>query len=285
MKGGVGKTTIAVGLALHLAARADVKVLMIDLDPQSNSSFWICGDVALANLIEGGRTIDAYLEDFFVYQQDIDLAPYVHQVDRGFVRGRNISIIPASPELRIAEREALYFLSNNQPNLQATERIAGIKFVNAVRALRARFDYIIVDTAPGISPLSEAILRACDLVIVPTVPDYISNLGLEAFCRSIWWNGESRTKPRAPWVLANMVRESPHHRVMLREMRAEAGAPDAGFRMFRVEFPNSIAIEEGGGLVGTEDSETQALFDAQAGLLFEQLVLEIDEQVLTPTRA
>lgn len=275
MKGGVGKTTIAVGLALTISAQAGASVLLIDLDPQSNSSFWVCGDEFLADLIEAGRTIDAYLEERLIYQRDSHLADFVHRAKPHLSEGRNLSVIPASPELRLAERELLYFLSLRHRSLRDAEKDAGDRFLKEVNALRGSFDVIIVDTAPGISPLSEAVLRESDMVVVPTIPDYVSNLGLEAFCRSIWWAGDPKLPQRPPWVLANMVRPTAHHRVMLREMRAEAESPDAGFRMFEVAFPNSIAIEEGGGLIGSGDQESPALFDPQVTDLFNQLVHEI----------
>ena len=77
MKGGVGKTTVAVALAHEFAKGVDgaqARVLLVDLDAQANASFWVLGDEKLTNLIQQGKTIDAYLEDAIVFNENVALA-------------------------------------------------------------------------------------------------------------------------------------------------------------------------------------------------------------------
>lgn len=277
MKGGVGKTTVTVGLAMTCAAAAlgggKAKVLVIDLDAQANASFWLCGDDLLAELIETGRTIEAYLEDVFIYGQKRRLAEFVRPSDGS---GPIVAAIASSPELRLVEREIFHFLSDQRKSFKEVERHITEVLSREIEALRQQFDYILFDTAPGISPVTEAALRASDLVIVPTIPDFISNLGLEAFCRSVWWTDRGGASQRPPWVLANMVRDSAHHRAMLEEMRSEAAAEDGGFKMFGVEIPNLPAIEEAGGLVGSPGQAGSRSFDPRVRPYLEQLLAEAD---------
>jgi cellulose biosynthesis protein BcsQ len=284
MKGGVGKTTIAIALAqqfakgVRTADDAPVKsarVLVVDLDAQANASFWLCGDRALTQRIEQGMTIDAFLEDAVVFEKARSLADFVFAPAAAAGVGGAISVIPASPELRIVERELINFLSRRTRSLREVERVVADLFRRELATLREAFDVILFDSAPGISALTEAALRASDIVIVPTVPDFISNLGLEAFCKSIWWaNIEGDALQKTPWVVANMVKESAHHRAMLEAMRAEAAAEDGGFRMFAIEIPDMLWIEEAAASVNGESAHA---FAADALGLYSRLAAEVVE--------
>lgn len=174
------------------------------------------------------------------------------------------------------EREMIYFLSENRRNLKEVETLIGDLLRAELNEIKHDFDFIVFDSAPGISALTEAALRASDVVVVPTVPDYISNLGLEAFCRSVWWTDAAETD-RAPWVVANMVKESQHHRVMLGEMRAEAASDNGGFRMFSAEIPSLCAIEEAACRVRSGARGGATLFHPEAAAPFRALAAEVLE--------
>lgn len=51
--------------------------------------------------------------------------------------------------------------------------------------LAAIYDYILFDCAPGISPMTEIAVRGADLVLVTSIPDYLSTYGLDAFVQTI----------------------------------------------------------------------------------------------------
>lgn len=261
MKGGVGKTTIAVSLAREFAKRGSgAKVLVIDLDAQANASFWLCGDEALTSLIERGKTIDAFLEDSIVFGKTVALKDHVYALPQNGERG-GVSVIPSSPELRLVEREMIVFLSRRRRNLLEVERVVSDLLNEQLAELVTAYDYIVFDSAPGISALTEAALRSSDVIVVPTVPDFISNLGLEAFCKTVCWSLKKGEQDRKrPWVVANMVKDSPHQQMMLREMRAEAETPEGGFNMFKIEIPNELWIEEAAAAGPTLPARDNTLF-------------------------
>lgn len=269
MKGGVGKTTIAVALANEFAKGIDgqdrARVLLVDLDAQANASFWLCGDAALTELIEQGKTIDAFLEDSIVFNKTRALKDFVCASDGG------LFVIPASPELRIIEREIISFLSRRKRNLLEVERVVAELFTAQLRELKEGYDVIVFDCAPGISALTEAALRSADIIIVPTIPDFISNLGLEAFCKTVVYSNKERTK-KIPWVVANMVKGSVHHRAMLQEMRVEAADDDGGFKMFAIEIPDMPWLEE-----ATTGGTGGRAFAADASGSFSRLAAEVIE--------
>jgi cellulose biosynthesis protein BcsQ len=275
MKGGVGKTTISVALAQALAsghgARRGAKVLVIDLDAQANASFWLCGHNALTAHIEQGKTIDTFLEDAIVFGKSVALKDIAHPAkavsDRLFVA-------PSSPNLRIVERELIVFLSRRHRNLLEVERVVSDLLEQQLKQLREAYDVIIFDTAPGISALTEAAVRQSHVVIVPTVPDYVSNLGLLSFCRTVSWssNDVANVTKRLPWVVANKVKTSRHHQLMLQQMRAEAAGAQHEFNLFRTEIPRSERIDE---IASDLDMDGKLAFDSEGAEVFSALAAEV----------
>ena len=277
MKGGVGKTTISVALAQAIASglgkHGPSKVLVVDLDAQANASFWLCGHAGLTALIEKGKAIDSFLEDAIVFGRSVALQEIAHPAK---ALSDRLFIVPSSPHLRIVERELIVFLSRRHRNLLEVERVASDLLEQQLEQLRSMYDFIIFDTAPGISALTEAALRQSHMVIVPTVPDYVSNLGLLSFCRSVSWSAKDSTDAtkRLPWVVVNKVRNTAHHQRMLRQMRAEAAGADREFNMFKTEVPNSSQIDE---IASDLDMDGKLGFDAAGAEVFSKLASELDE--------
>jgi cellulose biosynthesis protein BcsQ len=271
MKGGVGKTTISVALAQAMAKGRGAKVLVVDLDAQANASFWLCGHHALTEAIEQGKTIDAFLEDSIVFGRPATLREMVRPAK---ALPDHLFVAPSSPNLRIVERELIVFLSRRQRNLLEVERVVSDLLEQQLAELRSTYDVIIFDTAPGISALTEAALRASHIVMIPTVPDFISNLGLLSFCRSVSWshNDVANAAKRTPWVVANKVRTTRHHQSMLKQMRAEAGVSESEFKMFRTEVPNSARIEE---TASDLDADGVLALSAEEAVLFSALAAEV----------
>ena len=275
MKGGVGKTTVSVALAQALAtgsgASPGAKVLVIDLDAQANASFWLCGQANLQAHIESSKTIDTFLEDAIVFGKSASLTDNLRPAkalsDRLFV-------VPSSPHLRLIERELIVFLSRRHRNLLEVERVVSDLLEQQLQHLRTLYDVIIFDTAPGISALTEAALRLSQVVMVPTVPDYVSNLGLLSFCRTVSWssNDPATATKRVPWVIVNKVKQTKHHQLMLQEMRAASSGADREFNMFRTEIPSSPRIDE---IASGLDMDGELGFDSKGAEIFSALAAEV----------
>jgi cellulose biosynthesis protein BcsQ len=120
-----------------------------------------------------------------------------------------------------------------------------------LKTLRNRFDFIIFDCAPGISLLTEAAIRAADMLILPTVPDYLSILALDVFLDNAWnqASANGRNLPRrAPFVLITRKRNIGAHNKGAKRLRELAQKPGIGFKLLETvipEHPNvPIAIEK-----------------------------------------
>lgn len=248
-KGGVGKTTTVVSLAEALAAdNPKASILVIDLDPQASASVCLAGDELLAKMITEGRTIDAFLARRLLEHASSALAPKIRQaMSRTTHKGEqlNISFLPCGLHLRLVEREIIIRLTDNKYNFRAIEAKTWKLFEQEFMPLRFAYDYVILDCPPGISPLTEVGIRASDLVIVPTIPDFISVFGLNGFFQIIWkdQNG-SLPKPKLlPHVLVTRWQKNvKQHQETLEQLEFEANAKDAGICLLNTKVQQAAAL-------------------------------------------
>lgn len=150
-KGGVGKTTTSVNLAASLA-RLNKKILLIDLDPQGNST------VALG--------VDKDNMDLSIYDlllQDANPLDVILDLEQ-----ENLFLIGANGDLTAAE-----------VGLQDAGK--GPEFLrNSLDKIRADFDAIIIDCPPTLNMLTVNALVAADGILVPVQCEYFALEGLSA---------------------------------------------------------------------------------------------------------
>src|SRR5262249_20839673 len=157
-------------------------ILVIDVDTQASASYCLVGD-RIREIIREGKTIDTFLRLSLLEQNAPPFAQHIKRAvsnTKARNRAANISLLASSTDLRVSEREILRHLANAGETLDGVE----IRIQNTLKlqlqTLDDEFGYIIVDCAPGISPFTAAAIGLADLVIVPMIPDFLSNLGLES---------------------------------------------------------------------------------------------------------
>ncbi|NJM33672.1 MAG: AAA family ATPase [Rhodomicrobium sp.] len=242
MKGGVGKTTLCVSLAEGLAY-LEKHVLVIDLDAQINCSQVLWGTRA-GEPWKSGENIHKYLHDL-IGATGVDSFPYIRRhIILNASRKGAVSLFSGSPMLFSFEREMLSKFQNGIRQLE-------ILYQKAIDRLYRReadnFDYIIFDCPPGISLLAEAALKKSSLIIVPTAPNFLSTMGIQAFSDFL----QNQTSAR-PWVFINQVNTSARTMARFRrEIENEVKRPDPRFRMLRnyykqlVEFQRALERYDG----------------------------------------
>jgi chromosome partitioning protein len=149
-KGGVGKTTTAINLGAYLANYGQ-RVLLVDLDPQSNATSCLKID---KHAVKGGT-----------YEVVIDSSPV-----SGFILHNyrlKLSLLPASPALAGGEVELVNLLARESQLKKGLEPIAD------------RYDYILIDCPPSLGLLTlNGLVAARDGVLIPVQCEYLALEGL-----------------------------------------------------------------------------------------------------------
>lgn len=148
LKGGVGKSTLAVNLAWASAVLSGRKTLLWDLDAQAAATFILGHD-------GDGTKAEA------VIRKDLDPARLVCPTA---IPG--LSLLPADASLRD--------LDVTFRDLDKKKRLAKL-----AEDLAGPYDCMIIDCPPGLTDTSDQILRAADLVVVPVIPSALSRRALD----------------------------------------------------------------------------------------------------------
>lgn len=168
MKGGVGKTTLAVGLAWELAKKRHV--LLVDIDPQFNATQWVVSaDTYLAWLKNKHTVLNVFQPQSSAASVSVKpteattLIPVKHG-------GRTLHVLPSALELM---------------KLDAAPRGTENRLRVFLDKVRSRFDYILIDCPPTASLFSYSAFLASDAYLVPVKPDPLSVLGLPLLSRAM----------------------------------------------------------------------------------------------------
>lgn len=168
MKGGVGKTTLAVNLGWNLARRKKKQVAIVDLDPQFNASQYIM-DYQLwdAHRTKNGTIADILLES-----------------DRGHKRlekgsGKWFFERLFTVEKSREGRAGLWLLPSELRLAKAVKNPQGVEYrlYRWMENWEGYVDYAFIDCAPGDTVLTATALMASDYVLVPIKPDRFSIVG------------------------------------------------------------------------------------------------------------
>jgi chromosome partitioning protein len=159
-KGGVGKSSITCNLAA-ISAQQGARTLVIDLDPQANSTHYLLGEGLLGEEAPQPETIAGYFSQTLSFNltpkkplEFVTATPY-----------ENLSVIAADAELESIEQK-----------LESRHKV--YKLRDLLNKLDKDFDEIFIDTAPALNFYTMSALIAADSVLIPFDCDAFSRQAL-----------------------------------------------------------------------------------------------------------
>lgn len=178
MKGGVGKTTLSIGIADYLSEEGK-SVLLIDADPQFNST------QALLDEYKSKGYEDVDNESNYYSEKILPQEKTIYRLFKTQINMMHSYTSPKSDEVIINLKENLDILCGDL-NLVLVNKVSDYTFIKRIRnfiydnKLDEKYQYIIIDCPPTLTIYTDSALMASDYYLIPNRIDRYSIVGIDS---------------------------------------------------------------------------------------------------------
>jgi chromosome partitioning protein len=176
LKGGVGKTTMTVAMAEILAGNLNKRVLVIDLDPQTNSTIMLIGEQSWRSANLAAHTLASLFEDSLRPDGDVakfDLEKTLYREASPIANVRTLDLLPSSLDLIDVQDD----LASARGGRYHTDRPVDL-LQRAISSLVPEYDYVLIDCPPNLGIITLNGIRMSQAYVIPTRPDILSTYGI-----------------------------------------------------------------------------------------------------------
>lgn len=266
MKGGVGKTTLAVGLAWELAK--DYRVLLVDIDPQFNATQWIVDTDTYLEWVKKRHTVLNVFQpggasSFLSSQSSAPIQkPTARTAIIRVAHGKHhVDIVPSTLELM---------------RLDAAPRGTENRLRVFLDKVKSNYDYVLIDCPPTASLFSYSAFLASDSYLIPVKPDPLSVLGLPLLEKAMK-DYEERSGHELPrlGLVFTQVRQTPAMKATMAQVRRDY--PGEVFKDYMMQTTGvAEAVEDNKPLQSY--TKTAVLLRAPMASICEEFVERLDDQ-------
>ncbi|MEW4130426.1 AAA family ATPase [Bacillus cereus group sp. BfR-BA-01399] len=179
-KGGVGKTTLGVNIAAYFSIEMGQRVLVIDVDPQANTTQMLISedkwDLLYSDDNKEIKTLHDYLTP--LAQGDPEINSTILEPSKGSENRFKVDLIPGDPNISIIED-----ILSDAWNKSISGSIEGFRKTNWLKSIVNRFkedyDIIFIDVGPSLGALNRSVLLNSDYIITPMGSDIFSLMAVK----------------------------------------------------------------------------------------------------------